>query len=199
MSSADQQAGRGPPAAQGLSGRTAPAGDGRGSCGGCPCNGFGLTGEMRATARRPIPVAIDCCNDPREVKKVLLKVARESPDVLSTPAPAAVFEDFGESFNFKLFVYYDTNKDIQTDLRVAILEAFHSSGFAKWLICRTTRSSIAHASVVATTTEAPYASRAAKRMAPIAEERRAAEQITGRAARTAGWRQRREGRALPKG
>ncbi len=131
MSSADQQAGRGPPAAQGLSGRTAPAGHGRGSCGGCPCNGFGLTGEMRATARRPIPVAIDCCNDPREVKKVLLKVARENPDVLSTPAPAAVFEDFGESFNFKLFVYYDTNKDIQTDLRVAILEAFHSSGFRK--------------------------------------------------------------------
>ncbi len=62
----------------------------------------------------------------------LLQVARENPDV--SPAPSVVFEEFGDSFNFKLFVYYDTTRDVQTDLRVAILEAFHDAGCAKWRI-----------------------------------------------------------------
>ncbi len=81
--------------------------------------------------RMSIAVTVDCLNDPREVRAALLQVARENPDVLSAPAPSAVFEDFGDSFNFKLFVYYDTSKDIQSDLRVAILEAFHRAGFRK--------------------------------------------------------------------
>jgi potassium-dependent mechanosensitive channel len=81
--------------------------------------------------RMSIPVTVDCCNDPRAVRAALLQVARENPDVLPSPAPSAAFEDFGDSFQFKLFVYYDTTRDIQTDLRIAILEAFHKAGFRK--------------------------------------------------------------------
>ena len=81
--------------------------------------------------RTSIPVTVDRCNDPREVLAALLQVARENPDVLPSPAPSAALEDFGDSFQFKLFVYYDTTRDIQTDLRLAILEAFHKAGIRR--------------------------------------------------------------------
>ena len=35
------------------------------------------------------------------------------------------------NFTFKLYVFYDLNKDVGTDLRMAILEAFHEAGFRK--------------------------------------------------------------------
>ena len=87
---------------------------------------------LRNNIRRiAIPVSVDCGSDPRKAKAVLLKVAQDNPNVLKTPAPSVVFEDFGESFSFKLYVCYDLNKDVGTDLRMAILEAFHEEGFRK--------------------------------------------------------------------
>ena len=87
---------------------------------------------LRNNIRRiAIPVSVDCGSDPRKAKAVLLKVAQDNPNVLTTPAPSVVFEDFDESFNFKLYVFYDLNKDVGTDLRMAILEAFHEEGFRK--------------------------------------------------------------------
>jgi small-conductance mechanosensitive channel len=48
------------------------------------------------------------------------------------PAPFVDFEDFGEnSFNFKLYVFCDADKDVGTDLRMAILDAFHEAGIRK--------------------------------------------------------------------
>ncbi len=81
--------------------------------------------------RLSIPVVVDACADPRKTKAILLKVASENPQVLSTPAPSVVLEDFGDNFSFKLHVFYDTAKDIQTDLRLAILDALHDAGLRK--------------------------------------------------------------------
>jgi hypothetical protein len=39
---------------------------------------------------------------------------------------------YGENgLNFKLYVFHDLNKDVGTDLRMAILDAFHEAGFRK--------------------------------------------------------------------
>jgi potassium-dependent mechanosensitive channel len=87
---------------------------------------------LRNNIRRiAIPVSVDCGADPRKAKAILLRVAQDNPNVMATPAPFVVFEDFGESFNFKLYVFYDLNKDVGTDLRMAILEALHQEGFLK--------------------------------------------------------------------
>ena len=50
---------------------------------------------------------------------------------MATPTPSVAFEDFGESFNFKLYVFYDVSKDVETDLRIAILDALHEAGLRK--------------------------------------------------------------------
>jgi potassium-dependent mechanosensitive channel len=50
----------------------------------------------------PVSVAREC--DPREVRAILLKVAHDNPDVMTTPAPAVELEEFGaDSLEFKLF------------------------------------------------------------------------------------------------
>jgi potassium-dependent mechanosensitive channel len=87
---------------------------------------------LRNNIRRiAIPVSVDCGADPRKAKAILLRVAQDNPHVMATPAPFVVFEDFGESFDFKLYVFYDLTKDVGTDLRMAILEALHQAGFRK--------------------------------------------------------------------
>ena len=81
--------------------------------------------------RMAIPVTVDCGADPREVKAILLKVARENTNVVLAPAPSVALEDFGDSLNFKLYVFYDVEQDVGTDLRIAILEALHEAGVRK--------------------------------------------------------------------
>ena len=84
---------------------------------------------LRNNIRRiAIPVTVDCGSDPRKAKATLLKVAQDNPNVMATPAPSVVFEDFGDNFTFKL---RNLNKDVGTDLRMAILDAFHEAGFRK--------------------------------------------------------------------
>jgi small-conductance mechanosensitive channel len=77
----------------------------------------------------PVSLSSDC--DPRRARAVLLKVAQDNPHVLAMPAPSAVLEDFGDNFLFKLHVYCDTDRDVQTDLRLAILDALHAAGLRK--------------------------------------------------------------------
>jgi potassium-dependent mechanosensitive channel len=82
--------------------------------------------------RLKIPVGVSYGSDPRQVKAVLLKVAQENLNVMTSPEPFVDFEDFGDSaMNFKLYAYIgDLNKSIgtRTELRIAILEAFHAAG-----------------------------------------------------------------------
>jgi small-conductance mechanosensitive channel len=77
-------------------------------------------------------VAYGC--DPRKARDILLKVAKDNPNLMTTPAPSVDFEEFGaDSLNFKLYAFvYDLNKagSTSTDLRIAILEAFNEAGIA---------------------------------------------------------------------
>ena len=77
----------------------------------------------------PVSVARGC--DPRQIRAILLKVAHDNPDVMTTPAPAVELEEFGaDSLEFKLYAFIDLNKGggIGTDLRIAILDAFDDAG-----------------------------------------------------------------------
>ena len=80
----------------------------------------------------PVGVAYGC--DPRQAKAILLKVAQDNPNVMTTPAPSVDLEDFGaDSLNFKLYAFvYDLGKagSTSTDLRIAILDAFNEAGIA---------------------------------------------------------------------
>ena len=69
-----------------------------------------------------ISVAVAHGNDPRLVKAILLKVAQDHLNVMTSPEPFVDFEDFNADFlNFKLYAYiYDLSKgtSTRTDLRI---------------------------------------------------------------------------------
>ncbi len=71
-------------------------------------------------------------SDPRRTRDILLKVAKDNPDVMTTPEPSVDFEEFGaDSLNFKLYACtYNLarNMSVRTELRMAILEAFQQAG-----------------------------------------------------------------------
>ena len=86
------------------------------------------------TARTAIPVAVAHGSDPKLVKAILLKVAQDHLNVMTSPEPFVDFEDFNaDSLNFKLYIYiYDLSKGggTRTDLRIEILEAFKANDIA---------------------------------------------------------------------
>ena len=58
------------------------------------------------TARVAIPVAVAHGSDPRLVRALLLKVAQDHLNVMTSPEPFVDFEDFNaDSLNFKLYAY----------------------------------------------------------------------------------------------
>lgn len=74
--------------------------------------------------RLVIPVTAPCGSDPRKVMATLLKLAKDNPNVMITPAPIVEFEDFdGTGLKFKLYVFYELHQNVGTDLRVAIFDA----------------------------------------------------------------------------
>jgi small-conductance mechanosensitive channel len=70
--------------------------------------------------------------DPEKVMQILLDVSRKHPAVQDTPPPKAVFEDFGHNGqSFALIQTIDDRtraNEIQTELRIAILNAFRANG-----------------------------------------------------------------------
>jgi potassium efflux system protein len=84
------------------------------------------------TTRVVIKVGVSYGSDPRQVKAILLKVAQDHLNVMTSPEPFVDFEDFGsDALNFKLYAYlYDLGKatSTRTDLRIGILEAFNAAG-----------------------------------------------------------------------
>jgi small-conductance mechanosensitive channel len=79
-----------------------------------------------------IPLSVGYGCDARKVRATLLKVARDNPDVMATPA-ASVDEFGADTLNFKLYAFVDDlNKggDTSIDLRIAILDAFSEAGIA---------------------------------------------------------------------
>jgi small-conductance mechanosensitive channel len=78
----------------------------------------------------PVGVAYSC--NPRQVRDVLLKVARDNADVLQMPAPIVDLKEFGASaLNFVLYVSIDDigkTIKVRTELSIAILDAFAEAG-----------------------------------------------------------------------
>ena len=80
-----------------------------------------------------IPLSVGYGCDARKVRATLLKVARDNPDVMATPAATVDFEFGADTLNFKLYAFVDDlNKggDTSIDLRIAILDAFSEAGIA---------------------------------------------------------------------
>jgi potassium-dependent mechanosensitive channel len=77
-------------------------------------------------------VGVHYDSDPRQVKELLITVAKGNAQVMANPEPVVLFEDFGDdALVFKLFAYiFDVTKGIavRTDLRISILEAFKAAG-----------------------------------------------------------------------
>ncbi len=88
---------------------------------------------FRNNVRRiAIPIGVAYGSDPRQVQAVLLKVAVDNSDVLKTPAPAVMLDEFAPAcVNFTLYAFIaDISKtgSVRTELSMAILEAFNEAG-----------------------------------------------------------------------
>jgi len=79
-----------------------------------------------------VKVGVSYKCDPEQVIAILLKCAEEHPQVLRTPAPAAVFDNFGAStLDFSLRVQLaDISQalGVQSQLRVAVFKALGAAG-----------------------------------------------------------------------
>src|SRR6516165_10290461 len=71
---------------------------------------------LRDNLRRiAIAVPVAHGSDPREVKAILLKVAQDNPNVMTTPAPSVELEDFGaDSLQLKLYAFIDLSRSSGT-------------------------------------------------------------------------------------
>jgi small-conductance mechanosensitive channel len=83
--------------------------------------------------RMAIPVGVGYKSDPQTVREILLRIARENPNVLEDPPPMVVFDSFGDnSLNFILRVWTVTMVKfpsvLKSDLYFAIFEAFTKTG-----------------------------------------------------------------------
>ncbi len=85
------------------------------------------TGSDRIS-RYLIPVRVSYNSEPEKVIEILLKVAKEHPDVLKKPKPVVFFIGFGDySINFELSVWLDNpifRKRVTSELNQAIWQAF---------------------------------------------------------------------------
>ena len=79
-----------------------------------------------------VKVGVGYDSDPEQVLAILIKCADDHRDVLRTPAPAAFFENFGDSalmFNLRISLPdIGTAGSVQSDLRIAILKALREAG-----------------------------------------------------------------------
>ncbi|HWZ73439.1 MAG TPA: mechanosensitive ion channel domain-containing protein, partial [Casimicrobiaceae bacterium] len=88
---------------------------------------------FRNSVRRvALPIGVAYGSDPHQVRAALLNVAKENPDVLTTPEPFVMLDDFAAtSINFTLYAYVgDITKagGVRTELAMAILGAFKEAG-----------------------------------------------------------------------
>jgi small-conductance mechanosensitive channel len=88
---------------------------------------------LRNNVRRvAISIGTAYASNPRQVREVLLNVARDNPDVLRTPEPVVDLREFGaSSLNFVLYVFIDDigkTVRVRTDLSMAIFDAFADAG-----------------------------------------------------------------------
>ncbi len=80
-----------------------------------------------------LPVGVSYNDDPVEVKRVLLEVAANNPNVLNEPEPKVFFDGFGDSsLDFTLAVWTDTMTDrpkiLKSELYFEIFNRFKEKG-----------------------------------------------------------------------
>ncbi|MGC8773980.1 MAG: mechanosensitive ion channel family protein [Chlorobaculum sp.] len=83
--------------------------------------------------RVSVPVGVAYGSDPELVKRVLLGVAENHSDILTQPAPAVLFSDFGNSsLDFELLVWTETRiqtpRFLRSELNYRIFDAFRKNG-----------------------------------------------------------------------
>jgi MscS family membrane protein len=78
--------------------------------------------------RVPIPIGVAYGSDLRKVERILLEIARESPNVLSETSPQVIFQEFGDfSLNLTLYVWINDVKkkfDVLHFINTRIKERF---------------------------------------------------------------------------
>lgn len=83
--------------------------------------------------RISVPLGVSYSSDPEHVRKTIVSVALDHPDVLSVPAPEAIFRGFGDSaLSFELWVWttkrVGTPKVMSSELYYALFAAFKKEG-----------------------------------------------------------------------
>ena len=83
--------------------------------------------------RVSVPVGVSYGSNPEQVKKVLLSVADNHPDILSKPVPTVLFTGFGDSsLDFELLVWTQTSiqapRFLRSELNYRIFDAFRKNG-----------------------------------------------------------------------
>jgi len=84
--------------------------------------------------RYDIDVGVAPESDPEQVMRLLVEAAAGVPEIMTTPAPRAMFKGFGDSsLNFTLLAWVptvDVGLQAQNALRVAVLRKLESAGIA---------------------------------------------------------------------
>jgi potassium-dependent mechanosensitive channel len=84
--------------------------------------------------RIAIPLGVAYGSDPRQVQDLLLTIARDNPEVLTTPEPAVTLDEFAASnLRFTLYAFIGEiakSGKIRTDLSIAIIKTFAEAGIS---------------------------------------------------------------------
>jgi potassium-dependent mechanosensitive channel len=83
--------------------------------------------------RIEINIGVAYGSDLQKVMEILLAVAAADSSVLKDPAPAVVFQGFGESalnFGLRVWILVQANLDIKSRLSIALVQALHEAGIA---------------------------------------------------------------------
>tara|TARA_A100001011_G_C14156575_1_gene776339 strand:+ start:70 stop:909 length:840 start_codon:yes stop_codon:yes gene_type:complete len=79
-----------------------------------------------------VEIGVAYKSNPKQIKSLLLEIAKSHEKVLSNPAPSVLFDDFGESaLIFQLYVSVDSSFSanlVKSDLRFTIFEVFEKEG-----------------------------------------------------------------------
>ena len=79
-----------------------------------------------------VEIGVAYKSNPKQIKSLLLEIAKSHEKVLSNPAPSVLFNDFGESaLIFQLYVSVDSSFSanlVKSDLRFTIFQVFEKEG-----------------------------------------------------------------------
>jgi len=86
------------------------------------------------SARKDVRVTVGYRSNVDKVREILFAASKDNPHVLGTPTPLITLEDFGDNglvFNLRFWVSLQSGvpaNEIQSDLRIKILQAFEQAG-----------------------------------------------------------------------